>query len=89
MGDPSTTPRRRSFKFIHNRLFCCTSWNDDVTRPGGWWRLFWVIGFKWTDISDHRAVLFSERYGYGTFLVWRGKWLIQPLRDGWAPEVDA
>ncbi len=83
-------PMRRSWlrRFLAaTRIFCWEAWNDEEQRVGMWWRLFWVIGFAAHRIDkEHRQPLFSERYGFGTFLCWRGRWLIRPLRSGWRPK---
>lgn len=74
--------KRPLWRRMLKRVLC---W--EVFENGYWWRLFWVIGFAAHRIDpEHRQPLFSERYGYGTFLCWRGRWLVRPLRSGWAPK---
>lgn len=72
---------RRPLPWLPKWLFCAHVWTRGGVREGGWFRLFWVFGVNWVRVRE-RGMLFSERYGYGAFVVFNG-WLFRWIRPGW------
>ena len=80
-GEVGRTVYGRPLAWLPKWLFCAQTWSDHGVREGGWFRLFWFFGINWCRIRE-RGMLFSERYGYGFFVVCNG-WMFRWIRPGW------